>query len=352
MTEKRETRAPEDPLPPGLPDSHIAPAAEAYPFPSSKDEGIGRAAKGAKPALQGRPARRAQAGMRCAHAAGSEAGTAKAGGRGVSFRPRPCINAGMLPVFVINLDRRPDRWAAMSEQFDRLGIEAARIPAIDGRALPAGSELHITAAERACVLSHRKALEALLAAGAPAALILEDDVELASDTPETIRSADWWPEGHGLLKLDSHGESTTPLRTARSGRTPTGRSLHELPKVRARTGAYLIDRAAARAVLDDAESRLPIDHVLFDVRNSAVARRLRPLQVVPAAVRHPGADSDIEVSRLARRAEYGRRRMPRGAWTFQLRLLLLRCTGRVRRMKIGYSDGPARSSSRKRGSCL
>ena len=269
--------------------------------------------------------------------------------RRVSFFPRFCINGGMLPVFVINLDRHPDRWAKMSEQLDRLGIEATRIPAIDGRALPAGCELHITTAEYACVLSHRKALETFLATGALAALILEDDAELASDTPETIRSADWWPEGYGLIKLGSHNNPTMPLKVARAGWSPTGRTLHELSKAGVGTFAYLVDRAAARIVLDNAASRLPMDHVLFDVRNSALARRLRPLQVVPAAARHPGADSDIEVSRLARRAKYGRRRLPRGTLAFRLRALLLRCTGRVRRMEVCYGEAPDRPFSRKRG---
>ena len=41
----------------------------------------------------------------------------------------------MLPVFVINLDRRPDRWKAMSAQLDRLGIPAERIPAVDAEEL-------------------------------------------------------------------------------------------------------------------------------------------------------------------------------------------------------------------------
>ena len=45
-----------------------------------------------------------------------------------------------LPVFVINLDRRPDRWAAMSTQLDRLGIGAVRIPAVDARLLAAQEE--------------------------------------------------------------------------------------------------------------------------------------------------------------------------------------------------------------------
>lgn len=32
-----------------------------------------------------------------------------------------------LPAFVINLDRRPDRLAAIMENLDRIGVEATRI---------------------------------------------------------------------------------------------------------------------------------------------------------------------------------------------------------------------------------
>ena len=35
----------------------------------------------------------------------------------------------MLPVFVINLDRRPDRWAAISGNLSALGIVPGRIGA-------------------------------------------------------------------------------------------------------------------------------------------------------------------------------------------------------------------------------
>ena len=44
-----------------------------------------------------------------------------------------------IPVYVINLDRRPDRWQAISERLDRLGIEASRIAAVDAhRIAPPG----------------------------------------------------------------------------------------------------------------------------------------------------------------------------------------------------------------------
>lgn len=38
----------------------------------------------------------------------------------------------MVPAFVINLDRRPGRWRAISENLDRIGEPARRVSPING----------------------------------------------------------------------------------------------------------------------------------------------------------------------------------------------------------------------------
>ncbi len=39
----------------------------------------------------------------------------------------------VLPIYVINLDRRPDRLAAIAADLDRLGLPFERIKAVDGQ---------------------------------------------------------------------------------------------------------------------------------------------------------------------------------------------------------------------------
>ncbi len=71
------------------------------------------------------------------------------------------------------------------------------------------------------------------------------------------------------------------------GRTPCGRELR--PILRKSLGAYgyLIDRGTARRILEKApDIPVPIDHMLFNMVDSEIARRARPLQMVPAAIRH------------------------------------------------------------------
>lgn len=120
----------------------------------------------------------------------------------------------MIPAFVINLDRRQDRWAATSRDLDRLGIEATRLPALDAQSatkddLAPVVDLNGWARKRdldlgsaACLVSHRNALARFLReTDAPAALILEDDVKLASDLPGFMGACERELRGVRLLKI-------------------------------------------------------------------------------------------------------------------------------------------------------
>ncbi len=93
-------------------------------------------------------------------------------------------------VYVINLDRSPDRLAALGEQCGEVGLHLERIAAIDCRELdqiPWRTQYDdarnrreylgpLTPGEIACFLSHRRAWGAFLQTNDPAAVFLEDDV--------------------------------------------------------------------------------------------------------------------------------------------------------------------------------
>ena len=249
----------------------------------------------------------------------------------------------MLPVYVINLDRRPDRWAAMSAQLDRLGIEAARIPAIDRESLAGDPALRsMGAGHVACARSHYRAMQALVDCGAPAALILEDDVEVGEEIPALISSLEWWPGGHGLVKLES---AIAPDRRIwlgpAVGATPSGRALRPIMHNHLGAYGYLIDHDAALEALETAPATpMPIDHLLFNLGNSHLAHSLAPLQMTPGAVRHLPYEqfgSDTGASRVD-----GRKLWKPGCMT----RLLLRTAwikamagGRSERAAVGYRSG-------------
>ena len=184
-----------------------------------------------------------------------------------------------LPVFVINLDRRPDRLATISGDLDRLGLPFERVAAIDARTLPPGDRADrnplFRAGSKACMLSHGEALRRFLATGCGAAMILEDDAELASDLPTVCRSADWWPEGTGLVKLERPNR-LKDLQGPRCGRTPGGRELRRIVRWNAGSAGYLVDRAAAGIILAAFEdASMSTDRVLFDPRISKGAYKER-----------------------------------------------------------------------------
>ena len=195
----------------------------------------------------------------------------------------------MLPVYVINLDRRPDRWEAMAAQLDRLGIEAVRISAVDKETLAGEPALRkLGGGHVACARSHYRAMQAFVDSRAPATLILEDDAEVGESVRALIESPQWWPGEYGLVQLESARKPDMRLRLgAPVGATPDGRALR--PIVRKHVGGcgYLIDYDAALQVLEIAPAvPMPIDHLLFDLRNSRLALSLRPLQMTPGPVRH------------------------------------------------------------------
>lgn len=57
--------------------------------------------------------------------------------------------------------------------------------------------------EKACFLSHRKALETILAGTEPYGCVLEDDVLLNRDFPDFVRDKAWIPPAANLIKIET-----------------------------------------------------------------------------------------------------------------------------------------------------
>lgn len=108
--------------------------------------------------------------------------------------------AATIPVFVINLDRSPDRYARVAESAERQRIHIERVPGVDGAALDLATLAGVDAqgfsrvngrpmmpGEAGCYLSHIKAIRAFLDSGSDLALICEDDVDFTSDTMPFMR---------------------------------------------------------------------------------------------------------------------------------------------------------------------
>lgn len=264
----------------------------------------------------------------------------------------------IIPAYVINLDRRPDRWEIISANLDRIGVKAERIPAVDARLLERqeereldadGDEPHrkVDVGALACAWSHRKAIRAFLDTSAPAALILEDDTELADDTATLLCGVEWWPRGMLAVRLEwcypvgRKWRGAVPLWPAEM-QTPTGRGVHRLERAGGGSCAYIVTRKAAELLLPAlAEPDNPVDQMLWNQRRSKIARRFRPYQVVPAMARQRDAAGTDLVS--WRRADFealgkaGRRKRRWAAMPHMARVRLLMLLGLVRRTKVEYA---------------
>ena len=93
-----------------------------------------------------------------------------------------------LGIYVINLDRSPDRLRVVADCMRRASLPFTRIEAVDGRALDMSQLDDFAVAARvrewpdlltpnaiACALSHHRAFERILADGVDVGLVLEDD---------------------------------------------------------------------------------------------------------------------------------------------------------------------------------
>ena len=262
--------------------------------------------------------------------------------------------------FVINLDRRTDRWTAISAQLDRLGIQTTRVSALDG-VRARGEDFspvvnldgwarrrYLDLASAACIVSHRAALVRFLReTDDSAALILEDDVRLARDLPTFLTAAEFVLTGESLLKLDVAVDVSRPRPRRRalgpSVATVQGRRLHPVGSWVPGAGAYVVTREAAEVVVRSCYGVTEaFDSLLFDLRISGLARRLRPVLAQPALANHQAAvfASDITEYRSAsprtsglRRLATSLRKLPRRThvgWNL--------ATGRMKRAWLRFED--------------
>ncbi len=216
--------------------------------------------------------------------------------------------------YLINLGRRPDRLAAMTAQGAALGVVLDRVEACDAAAAPpealdrwfadGGPLGEIPRGDKACLLSHRAAWELFLAGPDAHAAFLEDDVVLSQVAGALLANDAWIPDGVKVVKLEHYGPPgqrvlLTDMKTV--GDFQMGQMLSR------HTGAaaYILNRAAAKLLLDQTRFDLPVDHLLFNPNNSKLFAALSPWQLLPAIARQEqfvGAKSDIEGTRKGLRA--------------------------------------------------
>lgn len=173
--------------------------------------------------------------------------------------------------YLINLDTAADRRASMEEALSSTRFALTRISAVDGRALPVpvvgydGAKYHrrhgrtTKPGEIGCYFSHIEALRAFLADGDPHAFICEDDLVLGPDLEKVVTLGLAHARHWNLLRLSALGEGKPAPVIRLDDRYSLAVNLGRLKG----TGAYLVDRAAATALVAGMLPMwLPFDHAL------------------------------------------------------------------------------------------
>ncbi|HOM13216.1 MAG TPA: glycosyltransferase family 25 protein [Rubrivivax sp.] len=171
-----------------------------------------------------------------------------------------------LPVYLINLPHHAERKAHADAQLRRCGLLDAVVfsGGVYGRELSAGEverlydaranarrfPKQLTPGEIGCYASHLGCWQAIAAAGAPMALVIEDDVCLDADLAELARDIGAAGIGFDMIKLIGRPRESVLRRVARIG----SRELIDYLRPPSWTGAYLVSREGA-AKLAQARAR-------------------------------------------------------------------------------------------------
>jgi glycosyl transferase, family 25 len=171
-------------------------------------------------------------------------------------------------VFVINLDRSPDRWRFMREQADILDVDIERVPAVDGVAVPetmrweflsSTGAIHskLSKGEVGCYASHLVVYQRIIDAGMPHALVLEDDSVLPDDIMQIAGEAvARCPGNWDIIHLSSVLKKRKVVPIAALGQ---GRHIVRHTRLPVNTWGYLVSRAGAQKLRKPGLRVRPID---------------------------------------------------------------------------------------------
>jgi glycosyl transferase family 25 len=180
-----------------------------------------------------------------------------------------------MKIYLINLDRHPERLAHMRKQLS--GVAFERISAVDGSKDPPTTN-GLSRFELACLDSHKLAWRQFLNGPEGCACFLEDDLHIWPGLAALTGSGSWIPTGAHSVKLDTY------LQKVELGdkRVATGgRQIARLYSRHQSSAAYILTREGAARYLDlTASASLPADYALFP--NHPRRLGLRIYQLCPA----------------------------------------------------------------------
>jgi glycosyl transferase, family 25 len=185
------------------------------------------------------------------------------------------LSESAMKIYLINLDRHPERLAHMRKQLD--GVAFERVFAVDGSRRPP-TTTGLTRFELACLESHRIAWRKFLASAESLACFLEDDVHVQPGFAALLSGMDWAPKDAHAVKLDTYFQK---VRLGERLSASSGREIARLHSRHESAAAYVLSRDGATRYLELTESaRQPADYAVFP--NAPRRLGLNIYQLVPA----------------------------------------------------------------------
>jgi glycosyl transferase, family 25 len=180
-----------------------------------------------------------------------------------------------MKIYLINLDRHPERLVHMRKQLD--GVAFERVSAVDGSRSPPTTK-GLTRFELACLESHRTAWRKFLASPDSLACFLEDDVHVQPGFAALLSGTKWPPKDAHAVKLDTYFQKVRlGERLSASG----GREIARLYSRHESAAAYILSRDGAMRYLELTKSASqPADYAVFP--NAPRRLGLNIYQLVPA----------------------------------------------------------------------
>jgi glycosyl transferase family 25 len=255
--------------------------------------------------------------------------------------------------FLVNLERRPDRLAAMAAQLARLGLPFERFDAVDAKTVApdvlgapfaeTGPLGMLSPGDKACTYSHIHIWRMIADGPDEYATVLEDDIVLTDSAPRFLLDDEWIPRQAGLIKLERYGDKNQLIVLGNPRLKVLDREIAPLLSRHTGTGGYIISRpTATRLARIEQKIALPVDHLLFNPNNSPMFDALKPWQLLPAILDQQevvGGATDIHRTREATRPKgmaLIRRQLRRNYYDLRLvpRQMAQVLTGRGRVTKI------------------
>jgi glycosyl transferase family 25 len=178
------------------------------------------------------------------------------------------------PIYCVNLDRRPDRWARIDAQAQGLGIPIMRVSAIDAKnpeapaivsVLPqTGPFGRLTLPVLSCTMSQIGVWRMIAEGESDWGVVLEDDVLISPSFDDVVRALISHAGLPGLIKLETPGNRRGQL-FSKSVENVGDFQLHKLFDFSVGAAGYLMRKdVAARALAKIDRINVPVDHFLFE----------------------------------------------------------------------------------------